>query len=132
MNIRHGTVNDEVEVFLEGSNTKITSVITNSSAKSLGLEPGKRVSVLIKASWVVLISDSDGVKFSAGNNLPGTVVSVKCDAVNAEVNMRLDGGEPLAAMVTESLAKKLDIKAGDRFSALFEASNVILGVDTSN
>jgi molybdate transport system regulatory protein len=129
VNIHRGAVNDEIEVFLDGSNTRITSVITSTASKTLGLEPGRRVLVLIKAPWVVLVSDSDGVKFSAGNDLPGTVVSVKDGAVNTEVNIRLDGGEPLAAIITESSAKNMGLKPGDRVLSLVKASNVILGVE---
>ncbi|MDR1471196.1 MAG: TOBE domain-containing protein [Synergistaceae bacterium] len=129
VNIRRGAVNDEVEVFLDGGGTRITSVITNTSSRTLGLEPGKSVVVLIKAPWVILVLDPEGVKFSAGNDLPGTVISVKGGAVNTEVNIRLDGGEPLTAIITESSAKNMGLKAGDRVLSLVKASNVILGVE---
>ncbi len=125
--VHHGAVNDEVEVMLDGSNTRLTAVITSTSAKGLGLEPGKKVVALIKASWVILLTDTDGVKFSARNQLPGTVVSVEKGAVNSEVRVRLDGGEALTAIITMESAKNLGLEAGSKVTALVKASHIILG-----
>lgn len=125
--VHHGAVNDEVEVILDGSNTRLTAVITSLSAKTLGLEPGKKVVALIKASWVILLTDTDGVKFSARNQLSGTVVSVEKGAVNSEVRVRLDGGEALTAIITMESAKNLGLEAGSKVIALVKASHIILG-----
>jgi len=51
--IKKGSVAAEVEVDIGGGNV-ITSTITVSSVERLGLEPGKDVSVVIKASEVIL------------------------------------------------------------------------------
>ena len=120
--VHHGAVNDEVEVILDGSNTRLTAVITSLSAKTLGLEPGKKVVALIKASWVILLTDTDGVKFSARNQLSGTVVSVEKGAVNSEVRVRLDGGEALTAIITMESAKNLGLEAGSKVIALVKAT----------
>jgi molybdate transport system regulatory protein len=48
-----GTVNDEVTIDLPGGST-VTSIITSSSVKRLGLVVGKEVSAIIKASDVLL------------------------------------------------------------------------------
>lgn len=128
LSVRNGAVNDEIEVMLDGSGTRITAVITSASAKNLGLEAGKTVFALIKASWVILLTDTGGVRFSARNQLPGTVLSVENGAVNCEVRVRLEGGEALTAIITEESAKNLGLKPGDKVTALIKASHVILGV----
>lgn len=53
MNVTKGAVAAEVQVDIGGGNT-ITSTITVSSVERLGIEPGKEVSVVIKASEVIL------------------------------------------------------------------------------
>jgi molybdopterin-binding protein len=52
-NVTKGTVAAEVQVDIGGGNV-ITSTITVSSVERLGLEAGKDVSVVIKASEVIL------------------------------------------------------------------------------
>ena len=66
--------------------------------------------------------------FSSRNRFPGTVVSVKESSVETEVHMRLVGGEPLTAIVTSDAAKSLDIKTGDKMTALVKAPMVLIGV----
>jgi molybdate transport system regulatory protein len=48
-----GAVNDEVTIDLPGGST-VTSIITSSSVKRLGLVVGKEISAIIKASDVLL------------------------------------------------------------------------------
>ncbi|HEV2852876.1 MAG TPA: TOBE domain-containing protein [Thermoanaerobaculia bacterium] len=54
--IKTGAVNDEVTIELPGG-TEIVSVITRSSAESLGLAEGKEVYAVIKASSVMIATD---------------------------------------------------------------------------
>lgn len=51
--LKTGAVNDEVVVELPGG-AEIVSIITKSSAESLGLAPGKEVYAIIKASNVMI------------------------------------------------------------------------------
>lgn len=51
--VTKGAVAAEVEVDIGGGNT-IVSTITVKSAERLGLEPGKAVEVIIKASEVII------------------------------------------------------------------------------
>ena len=128
LNVHHGAVNDEIEIMLEGSGARITSVITSTSTKNLGLEAGKKVIALIKASWVILLTDTEGVRFSARNQLTGTVTSVEKGAVICVIRVRLEGGEALTAIITEESTKNLGLEAGSKVTALIKASHVILGV----
>jgi molybdopterin-binding protein len=54
--ITTGAVNDEVVIELPGG-TEIVSVITKSSAESLGLAEGKEVHAVIKASSVMIATE---------------------------------------------------------------------------
>jgi len=56
ISVTKGTVAAEVQVDIGGGNT-ITSTITVTSAERLGLEPGKEVSAIIKASEVILATE---------------------------------------------------------------------------
>jgi molybdopterin-binding protein len=51
--VKTGAVNDEIVVELPGG-SQIVSIITKSSAESLGLAPGKEVYAIIKASNVMI------------------------------------------------------------------------------
>ena len=51
--IKTGAVNDEIVVELPGG-SEIVSIITKSSAESLGLAPGKELYAIIKASNVMI------------------------------------------------------------------------------
>ena len=54
--ITPGAVNSEVVITLDGGE-KITSIITKTSAENLGLEKGKEVYAVIKASNVMIATD---------------------------------------------------------------------------
>ena len=54
--VQPGAVNSEVTIELPGGQV-ITSIITKSSAESLGLAPGKEVYAVIKASNVMIATD---------------------------------------------------------------------------
>jgi molybdopterin-binding protein len=52
----HGAVNSEVTIELAGG-VEVVSIITKSSAKSLGLKKGKEVYAVVKASNVMIAAD---------------------------------------------------------------------------
>ena len=54
--VNHGAVNSEIVVELAGGE-EIVSIITKSSAERLGLEVGKSVYAVVKASNVMIASD---------------------------------------------------------------------------
>jgi molybdate transport system regulatory protein len=127
LTVNHGAVNDEVEVMLDGASARLVSIITNRSVKGLGLAPGKKVAALFTQTSVILMTDAEGVRFSARNQLDGTITSIKEGVVNAQVSVRLDCGESLRAMIAIDSLKNLELEAGTRVTALIKASNVILG-----
>jgi len=54
--IKHGAVNSEITIELPGG-LEIVSIITKSSAESLGLATGSQVRAVIKASNVMIAVD---------------------------------------------------------------------------
>lgn len=125
--LRNGAVNAEVVVALPGG-SELVAIVTEESVKSLGLAQGKEVIALVKAPWVMLMTEADGIRLSARNCLAGTVKSVTDGAVNAEVVLTLPGGTEVVAMVTRDAVNELGLKAGVSATAVIKASHVILGV----
>lgn len=126
--VKEGAVSTEVTVSLKGGET-VCSVITNDSARTLGLRKGMDVYALFKASSVIIGRDLHIARTSARNVLCGSVTRIKDGPVNAEVTVTLGGGSVLTAVITEESAKALKFAAGDHACALVKASSVILGVD---
>lgn len=124
---RPGSVNAEVEVVLAAGD-RLVAVITMESAKTLAIAEGREVVALVKAPWVMLMTDSSGVRLSARNCLAGTVKSVEPGTVNAEVVLTLAGGSEVAAIVTKEAVGDLGLKPGVAATAVIKASHVILGV----
>ncbi|MDF3842445.1 TOBE domain-containing protein [Pseudomonas citronellolis] len=125
--LRNGAVNAEVVVQLPGGND-LVAIVTEESVKSLGLAQGKDVVALVKAPWVMLMTDAEGIRLSARNCLAGTVKSVADGAMNAEVVLDLGGGSEVVAVVTRDAVAELGLAAGVKATAVIKASHVILGV----
>lgn len=122
-----GAVNAEVELTLTGGD-KIVAIVTEESVKSLGLALGKEAVAYVKAPWVMLLAGEANVKFSARNQLTGTVSVLHKGAVNTEVGIALAGGTVVFSVVTNEAVLELGLKVGVAASALIKASHVILGV----
>jgi len=69
------------------------------------------------------------MKLSARNILPGTVTKVTKGAVNAEVDIRLKGGDTVVSIITMGSLKTLGIKKGKKVFAVVKASSVMVGVE---
>ena len=126
--IRTGAVNDEVQIKLAGGE-RLVSIITRESCENLGLEVGRPVVALVKASSVmVAVDDGEPMKLSARNCLSGVVDRLVKGAVNSEVVIQLKGGNSVAAVITNGAVKLLKLKVGAPVNAIFKASSVIIGV----
>jgi molybdate transport system regulatory protein len=125
--IKTGAVNDEVELDVAGGH-KITAIITHSSTLDLGLAVGAEAIALIKASSIILVSPGETARFSARNQLAGTVARLQPGAVNTEVVIDLPGGGTLAAIITNDSSNTLGLAPGQAIKAIFKASSVILAV----
>ena len=69
------------------------------------------------------------MKISARNQLAGTVEKVTKGAVNAEINLKLEGGEKVAAIITNASANALKLKKGAAAFAVVKASEVMMGTE---
>ena len=126
-NVIKGAINAQVTLTLPGGE-QIVSIITNSSVESLGLEAGKTAYAIVKANEVIVGKGVDGSKLSARNVLPGEVISSHDGAVNSEVEIKLTGGSIVVSSITRESVHRLDLKHGDKVSAIVKASNVLIGV----
>jgi molybdate transport system regulatory protein len=125
--IKAGAVNDEVELDVAGGH-KITAVITHSSTQDLGLAVGAEALALIKASSIILVAAGETARFSARNQLTGTITRLQPGAVNTEVVIELPGGGTLAAIITNDSSNTLGLAPDQTVTAIFKASSVILAV----
>ncbi|WP_438391321.1 TOBE domain-containing protein [Caballeronia sp. DA-9] len=128
--IKRGAVNDEIELALSGGQL-IVAVVTHESTESLGLKEGSEAFALVKASWVILMTDdlnTPTARISARNQLKGTVSKVTLGAVNAEVSLALDDSTTITAIITNESVETLGLEEGRSAIAAFKASSVILGV----
>ena len=127
-NITRGAVNAEVTLTLKGG-VQLTAVITNGAIENLGLSTGTDAYAIIKASSVVVGTDLHNAKISARNMFCGTVTRIIEGPVNTEVNVEIDGGNNVSAVVTHDSAIRLELKEGGHACTLFKASSVIIGVN---
>ena len=122
-----GKVNAEVEITTPGGD-RIVAVVTEDSVQSLGLIVGKPAMALVKAPWVIVVTDDSGVKLSARNQLAGTVQHIEKGAINSEIGIKLVGGTLVYAVITNEAVMELGLKPGAPATALIKASHVVIGV----
>lgn len=126
-NVIQGAVNAEVVLNLPGG-AQLVAVITNDSAKKLGLAAGKPAAALVKASSVILAVDLQDAKISARNVFTGTVCKMVEGPVSTEVDIDANG-TIVSAVVTSGSAKRLGLSVGAAASAIIKASSVLIAVD---
>ncbi len=125
--VTHGAVNDEIELEVVGGQ-KLVATITHDSTIELGLSIGTEAFALVKASSISLVTGNGPARFSARNQLNGTVARLATGAVNSEVVVDLDDGGTIAAVVTNQSSANLSLRVGIEATVLFNASSVIIGV----
>jgi molybdate transport system regulatory protein len=65
------------------------------------------------------------MQVSGRNKLTGSVVQVTPGTVNAEVQLDIGGGNLIVGIITRHSLEKMQIKVGDRATALIKASSVM-------
>lgn len=124
--IKTGAIHREIDVKLKGGEHIVASM-TNDEFDSLGLKDGDDVLLLIGMSEINIVTDENPYRLSARNSLKGTVIRIQQDGIDAEVFMRLPGGDSIVAMITQGSAESLDLKVGDSVIAVFKSNAVLLG-----
>lgn len=125
--VKTGAVNSEIDLTTAEGN-KIVAVVTNDSAKTLGLAVGGAATALVKASSVLVLTEGDGLKLSARNCLKGKIEKITEGPVSAEVTIALAGGGVAHATITHDAAADMGLKVGIEAAAVFKASSVIIAV----
>jgi molybdate transport system regulatory protein len=106
----------------------LVASVTKESVDSLQLAKGREVLALVKAPMVMVVTDLEGYRLSARNQLSGDITHLKKGAVNAEVVIGLPGGDSVAATITNESVESLGLAVGKPATAVFKAGAVILGV----
>lgn len=65
------------------------------------------------------------MKSSARNRLPGTVTEVRIDGLIAQIGLKV-GDNHIVALISAEAARELDLKVGDRATALIKATSVMV------
>ena len=68
-------------------------------------------------------------RFSARNQLQGTVKSVKLGEVMAEVVVELPDGQEIVSAITRTSVESLNLKQGDAVVAVIKATEVMIGIN---
>lgn len=122
-----GPVTTRVNLSLKDGD-EIVAAVTAEEVKRLKLKRGVEAIALVKASNVVLLTESGGYRFSDQNRLAGTVSRIEKGAVSSLVVMTLAGGASVSATVTKEAVEALALRVGQPASAMFRPYAVILGV----
>lgn len=69
------------------------------------------------------------MRISARNQLKGTVAKITPGPVNAEVILTLEGGQQIAAIITNQSVTSLGLAVGKTAYAIIKASTILVGVD---
>ncbi|QBD83435.1 hypothetical protein EPA93_10960 [Ktedonosporobacter rubrisoli] len=67
------------------------------------------------------------MRFSARNQLRGTVKSIKLGAVMGEVIMTLPDGQEIVSAITRTSIEALNLKEGEAVVAIIKSTEVMLG-----
>jgi molybdate transport system regulatory protein len=67
-----------------------------------------------------------GLKISARNQLKGTVKNVEKGIITAKVKIEVDAPTLITAIISKEAVEELDIKPGDKISAVIKATEVMV------
>lgn len=67
------------------------------------------------------------MKISARNKLDGNVKDVELGAVMASIKIEIENPDVITALITKESAKELDLKKGDKVSAIIKSTEIIVG-----
>ena len=124
--VTEGAVNGIVTIDVNG--TPVTSTISMSAIRELGLEPGKRVYAVVKATEV-MVGLGEHLTLSARNQFPGKVLSVEKGAVNSIVRIEALGGNTISATISNAAVEELGLKQGGDALAVIKATSVMVGIN---
>lgn len=121
--VTEGAVNGIVTLDVNG--TPVSSTISMTSIRELGLEPGVEAVAVIKATEVMI--GKGELKLSARNQFPGKVLAVEPGAVNGIVKMEVLGGNVLTSTISLNAIEELGLEPGVEAVAVIKATSVMIG-----
>ena len=124
--VTEGAVNGIVTIDVNG--TPVTSTISMSAIRELGLEPGKKAYAVVKATEV-MVGLGEHLALSARNQFPGKVLGVEKGAVNSIVRIEALGGNTISATISNMAVEELGLKPGVEALAVIKATSVMVGID---
>lgn len=124
--VTEGAVNGIVTIDVKG--TPVTSTISMSAIRELGLESGKKAYAVIKATEV-MVGLGEHLTLSARNQFPGKVLSVEKGAVNSIVRIEALGGNTISATISNNAVEELGLEPGKDALAVVKATSVMVGID---
>lgn len=120
LRIERDGLQDMVELQLRGGQSLHVQV-THSSTERLGLAAGAEVQALIKAPWVRLADDSCIL-----NRLTGKIVECVPEGENLELQLELEGGETLSALLHGAARRQAALAPGRRCTIHIDPEHVVL------
>ncbi len=70
--------------------------------------------------------DVSDIEISARNRLFGTIIKIDGDSMLVELVLKLPDGQEITSVITRGSVKRLGLRVGDRVSAFFKATDVII------
>ena len=128
-NLAIGAVTTEVTVLLKGGERIIAS-LTNSEMQALELALHDWVLLLINAVDIALVEPGHSSNLSARNVLTGQVIRIQPDEIDAEVVIRLAGGDTLTAIITAASANCLALAIDTKIDLMFKSNAVLICIST--
>ena len=125
--IRRGDIQSLVKLATPAGHS-ITTMITNDSLHSLGLQEGMLATAEVKAPWVILQKGGKEPACSAENRCKGVISRRIKGEINAEYVVSLADGTELCAIAGTSGHRPPDFAEGDAVWALFNCFSVVLHV----
>jgi molybdate transport system regulatory protein len=104
----------------------VSALVTNTSARRLGLRVGAPVAAEVKAPWLILERKDRPGRSSAENEREGVVIRITAGGVNTECAVRVPNGAELCAVLSTPAFRRLELREGDPVRVLFSSCAVIL------
>ncbi len=121
--IREGAVNGIVQIRTAGGN-QVSATISMESIEELGLEKGKKVTAVIKATEVLMANEK--LRISARNQFEGVIASIQEGAVNAIVKLDVEDTVGITSTISLEAVRELGLKAGEKAVAIIKATSVMI------
>ena len=107
----------------------ITAVVSNDSVDALNLAVGVSAYALVKASSVMIATDTAHLTISAKNLIRGRITKITESAVLGEITLEIGAGQTITATITDNSVKRLKLKTDDDVWAVIKSTSVIIGVE---